>query len=159
MSEGARLATRHDLPVVEWLVAGVREDMAPHRGGEIFLINEVGRDTPAGDLDGALTDDDAVAVVGVFDEVVFGAAFAKVRTLEDGRRIGYLHTFLVQPEAREVGIGEAMMNLVIEELKARGCVGVDSAALPGDRESKNFFESFGLKARLLTVHRSFDAGA
>ena len=25
-------------------------------------------------------------------------------------------------------------------------------ALPGDRATKNFFESFGLKARLLTVH-------
>ena len=48
------------------------------------------------------------------------------------------------------------MNLVLDELRAAGCIGIDSRALPGDRETKNFFESFGLKARLLTVHRSFD---
>jgi hypothetical protein len=31
---------------------------------------------------------------------------------------------------------------------------MDSLALPGDRATKNFFESFGLKARAIVVHRS-----
>ena len=35
-----------------------------------------------------------------------------------------------------------------------GAVGIDSLALPGDRETKNFFETFGLKARAIVVHRS-----
>jgi hypothetical protein len=34
-----------------------------------------------------------------------------------------------------------------------GCFGVDSLALPGDRHTKNFFESFGLVARAIVVHR------
>ena len=36
---------------------------------------------------------------------------------------------------------------------AQGCFGVDSLALPGDRHTKNFFESFGLVARAIVVHR------
>jgi hypothetical protein len=29
-------------------------------------------------------------------------------------------------------------------------------ALPGDREAKNFFEASGFKARLLTMHHTFE---
>ncbi len=48
-----------------------------------------------------------------------------------------------------------MMNEVVASAKAAGCLGVDAVALPGDRNTKNFFESFGLKARLLVVHHRF----
>jgi len=41
-------------------------------------------------------------------------------------------------------------------LRDEGCAGVDGVALPGDRAAKQFFESAGLKARLLTMHRAFD---
>ena len=154
--EGARLAIIEDLPVVLPILDEVRSEMRPNRGGDVFFVREVGPRAAAGDLESAVGADDSVAVVGTFDDVVFGAAVASVETLDDGRRIGMLHTFVVQPEAREVGIGRAMMDLMIEELQRRGCVGIDSMALPGDRDSKNFFESFGLKARLLTVHLAFD---
>ncbi len=46
------------------------------------------------------------------------------------------------------------MNAVVDEARTRNCFGIDALALPGDRETKNFFESFGLKARQLVVHRS-----
>ena len=39
-------------------------------------------------------------------------------------------------------------------MHGQGCFGVDSLALPGDRHTKNFFESFGLVARAIIVHRS-----
>ena len=42
----------------------------------------------------------------------------------------------------------------IAEARRRGSIGIDGRALPGDRETKNFFESFGLKARQLVVHLS-----
>jgi len=37
---------------------------------------------------------------------------------------------------------------------ARGweCTDLDSYALPGDRDTKNFFESHAMKSRLLIVH-------
>ena len=34
--------------------------------------------------------------------------------------------------------------------------GVDATALPGDRLTKNFFESNGFTARLLIMHRRLD---
>ena len=99
---------------------------------------------------------DGLAVVGTYDDVIFGYALAAFETLPDGRLLGRLDDLAVDADARGSGIGEAMMNLVISEMRAAGCLGVDSRALPGDRETKNFFESFGLKARLLVVHRAFD---
>ena len=59
----------------------------------------------------------------------------------------------VDPGARAVGLGETLMNHLIDWCRARGCFGVDSLALPGDRDTKNFFESFGLVARAIVVHR------
>jgi hypothetical protein len=39
---------------------------------------------------------------------------------------------------------------------AAGAVGIEATALPGDRATKNFFETHGLVARALTVHRRLD---
>jgi hypothetical protein len=49
------------------------------------------------------------------------------------------------------------MNGIVEWCTARGCVGVDGLALPGNRATKNFFETFGLVARAIVVHRRLDA--
>ena len=46
------------------------------------------------------------------------------------------------------------MDLLVERARAADAVGIDALALPGDRETKNFFETFGLKARAIVVHRS-----
>ena len=159
MSEGARPARADDVAVLAPLVDQVRGEMRPNRGGELFLVREAGRGDTATELSEAVDDGDTVAIVGTYDDVPFGLAVATVEPLTDGRLLGVLRTFLVDPEARGVGVGEAMMNAMMSALTERGCVGIDSVALPGDRETKNFFESFGLKARLLTVHRALDAPA
>jgi hypothetical protein len=49
------------------------------------------------------------------------------------------------------------MELVLAWCRQHGCRAIDSLALPGMRESKNFFERFGLKTRQLIVHRALDA--
>jgi hypothetical protein len=38
-------------------------------------------------------------------------------------------------------------------VRGGGCVGIDALALPGNRQTKNFFESFGFTARAIVVHR------
>ena len=53
-------------------------------------------------------------------------------------------------------LGEALMNAVLGWCRDKGCRGVDSLALPGNRAAKNFFESFGLTARQILVHRSLE---
>lgn len=152
--EGARPATETDRAAVDLIASRVAETQRGARGGEVFLQREAGR-PPAGErLAGALGRQDRLAMVGTYDEVVFGYGLARVEALDDGRRLAVVTDLVVEPEARRVGIGEAIMTALVDQAQELGCMGVDAWALPGDRETKNFFESFGLKARLLTVHRS-----
>lgn len=164
--EAARRARPDDLAAAADVLTRAAAEAAGQRGGDLYLAREAALTgplaaTPAHEglrtrIEAALADPGRVAVVGCYDGVVLGWAEARVETLGDGRRLGVLDALAVDPEARGAGIGEAMMDLVLAELRSAGCIGVDAHALPGDRATKNFFESFGLKARLLTVHRSFD---
>jgi GNAT superfamily N-acetyltransferase len=70
--------------------------------------------------------------------------------------LGVIEDIYVEPEARAVGVGEAMMASALEWFTAEGCKGVDAYALPGDRHTKNFFEESGFSARLLVMHHRFD---
>ena len=153
--EGARPATADDLEVIDALASAQAAAVADARGGDLLVRRESGGSA----LDRAtalLGDPHGLVLVGTYDDVVFGYAIGRVETLDDGALLGRLDDLVVDPEAREVGIGEAMMNLVIDTFRSRGCLGVDSRALPGDRETKNFFETFGLVARAIRVHRRID---
>jgi GNAT superfamily N-acetyltransferase len=74
----------------------------------------------------------------------------------DGGLLGVIEDIYVDPGARAVGLGEALMDHLLRWCRDQGCFGVDSLALPGDRATKNFFESFGLVARAIVVHRPLD---
>ena len=154
-AEAARLATIDDLPAIDRVWTAVNAAVQEHRGGALFLRRESGG--AAMDRARELVDhSDGLVVVGTYDGVVLGYGIGAVESLDDGGLLGRIDDLVVEAEAREVGIGESIMNLLIGEFRARGCFGVDSRALPGDRHTKNFFESFGLKARLLVVHRELD---
>jgi predicted N-acetyltransferase YhbS len=149
--ESARFARSSDLDVITQIADLSFTEIEGTRGASVFTRKEVA--TPARELASATIEDaESVAIVGTYDDVVFGYVLATTSSLSDGEKLGTLNHLVVEPEIRKSGIGEAMMNMVFAELKAMGCSRVDSHALPGDRHTKNFFESFGLKARLLTVH-------
>jgi GNAT superfamily N-acetyltransferase len=101
-----------------------------------------------------LTDPDHCVLVGTLDGTVMGYGIAHVEVLHDGGRLGVVDDLYTEPECRELGIGELTMQALVDWCAAQGCFGVDSLALPGDRHTKNFFESFGLVARAIIVHRS-----
>ena len=92
--------------------------------------------------------------LGCIDGVPVGYALARIVPLPSGERLGVVEELYVDAEARDVGVGEALMDDVVAFCRAAGCVGVDAVALPGDRATKNFFETFGLVARAIVVHRS-----
>lgn len=92
-------------------------------------------------------------LVGDLDGVPVAYAVARVDGLADGGRLGVVTDLYVEPDARSVGLGERLMDDLVAWCTAEGCFGVDSLALPGDRATKNFFESFGLVARAIVVHR------
>lgn len=151
--EAARPATVDDLPVVAAMIDSARPELLEQRGGAMFLVAEAPALTPVEDQ---LDDPDAVVLVGTYDDVVLGVATMEFVTLEDGRCVGRVGRLLVDAEARKSGIGEAMMIQLLDACAVKGCMGIESMALPGDRHTKNFFESFGIKARMLVVMRAFD---
>ncbi len=156
MQEGARPAQADDLPAIGELADGVIAELSPMRGGAIWR-RHVARDQPAGhSLSAALNASDHLVLAGTFDEVVVGYAVIALATLRDGGRLGLIEDLYVDPRARGVGIGEAMMDQVLEWCREHHCIGVDALALPGHRDTKNFFESFGLVARAIVVHRSLE---
>jgi GNAT superfamily N-acetyltransferase len=155
----ARPATVEDLDVLGALADAVIAELEPMRGGAIWR-RHVGRHQPtAGSLEAALADPDQLVLAGTIDGAVLGYGVVRVEPLRDGGRLGMIEDLFVDPEARGVGVGEAMMDLVLAWCSERGCVGVDALALPGHRDTKNFFESFGLVARAIVVHRSLDGPA
>jgi GNAT superfamily N-acetyltransferase len=87
------------------------------------------------------------------DGASVGFAAARLIGLDDGSLLVDVEALYVLPEARGVGLGEALMEDVLAWASAAGAVAVDSVALPGDRVTKNFFERFGLTARAIQVHR------
>ena len=45
------------------------------------------------------------------------------------------------------------MDRMLEWVRSRNIPAVDSLALPGDRQTKNFFETHGLVARAIIVQK------
>jgi GNAT superfamily N-acetyltransferase len=150
MDGAARPATVDDLETIGALDADARESAALQRGGGLFLLRDAAPFDPV-----VLDDVDALVVVGTFDDVPVGYAVVRTELLADGSCLGIVHALYVDGEARDVGVGEAMMDLVLAWSHERGLRGLDAVALPGDRLTKNFFERFGLTARAIVVHRSF----
>jgi ribosomal protein S18 acetylase RimI-like enzyme len=97
-----------------------------------------------------------LVVVGEISGTVVGYGVTRVEELRDGSRLAVIDDIYVHPEARSVSVGEAMVNLIVPWSTKRGCRGIDGLALPGNRDTKNFFETFGFKARAIIVHRPID---
>ena len=153
--ETARVANTTDLDRLVELAREVIEELRPTKGGDVWA-RTAGRAEPVGEaLRAALTDHDHLVVVGSVDDAVVGYGVARFNELRDGGRLGVIGDLFVEPDFRGVGVGEAMMNVLVEWCEEQGCFGVDSVALPGNRPTKNFFESFGLVARAIVVHKAF----
>jgi GNAT superfamily N-acetyltransferase len=151
--EAARTATGADIPQVAALAVAATAEKLGQKGGALWARRE-GRPAPQeATLRSALDRPDHEVAVGTLDGVVVGYGVVRAETLLDGGRLGVIEDIYVDPGARAVGVGETLMNHLIDWCRARGCFGVDSLALPGDRDTKNFFESFGLVARANVVHR------
>ncbi len=151
--ESARVAALDDLGSIGAVASAIAADLPDKRGGSLFLRRESGGDAIVR-AQAQIEGEDGFAVVGTYDDVIFGYAIVEIERLDDGGLLARVDDLAVDAEIRGSGIGEAMMNLVMDTARERGCFGIDSRALPGDRHTKNFFESFGLKARLLVVHKT-----
>jgi GNAT superfamily N-acetyltransferase len=96
-----------------------------------------------------------VTCVGTLDEFVVGVAVGRIEAMHRDGSVGVIHALYVEPEGRSVGVGDALVVELLSLFQQAGCVGADAWALPGERETKNFYEAHGFSARVITVHHSF----
>lgn len=152
--EGVRRALADDVDRLAQLTAHAVAEQVDGRGGRVWSQREA-RGVPAhASLASAVTDPDQLVLAGTIDGTVIGYLAARTEVLADGTILGVVTDIFVEPGARGVGVGEVMVEGVLAWCGERGCVGIDALALPGNRDTKNFFETFGFKARALVVHRS-----
>jgi GNAT superfamily N-acetyltransferase len=154
--EGSRPASAEDLPRIAELAELARAELVPMKGGALWSAREAVAE-PFEDAYGALIDrDDALVVVGTVDETVVGFGVVTLERLRTGETLGIISDLFVEPDARAVGVGEAMADDLVAFCATRGCTGIDALALPGHRTTKNFFEGSGFTARALVMHRALD---
>lgn len=151
--EAARKATQDDLPRLVTLATNVIGELAGTRGGSIWSITEARLEPIEPAFKAAIDDPDQLVLVGLLDNIILGYAVVAKKNTANGEHLAVITDIYVESDARGVGIGEAMMNKITDWAKANTCIGIDSIALPGNRATKNFFETFGLVARAIIVHK------
>ena len=152
--ETARHATLDDVARIADLAREERAELAEYRGGALWATREVAGEPLADHVTELLTRDHARVIVGCIDEVVVGFGAVLVEHLRDGTNLGVVTDLYVEPDARSVGVGEAIANALEEHCRAERCAGIDVVALPGHRAAKNFFEEQGYTARAIVMHHS-----
>ncbi len=105
-----------------------------------------------------LEDDDSLLVVGELDGVPLGFAWARSEELlpQAGERVAVVRLIFTAPEARGVGVGDAIISLVLDHFRRLGHRRFDARVSPGHRHAKNFFEANGFSARLIIMHHADD---
>ncbi|MGI9577762.1 MAG: GNAT family N-acetyltransferase [Microthrixaceae bacterium] len=96
-----------------------------------------------------LADEGVTVLVGYLGEVAVGYG---VLTANGSR--GRIDELWVEPDARRIGVGTALLHALRELAAAAQMSGIDSVALPGDRDTKNFFEDHAMVARAIIVGTS-----
>lgn len=146
-------ATAADCGALAALEGAARQEAADQRGGAMLLAIRYPEALGSSGFGRLLEGGAAHVWVGTLDDAAVGFAVARFAALADGTSLAAIDALYVLPEARGVGLGEALMDEVLAWAVAGGATGVDAVALPGDRVTKNFFERYGMTARALQVHR------
>ena len=130
------------------------EAVRDERGGKLDILLR-GRAEPIEDsFRASLLDASTQLIVAEANSLPIGYLVCQIEELRNGELVARVTDLWVHPESRGVGAGAALMREASNRAVKAGCVGIDARALPGDRVTKNFFESFGLVARTIEVHKS-----
>src|SRR6185295_3988857 len=104
----------------------MREELEGMRGGQLWSVREARPEPLRGAYAAQLSQPARRFLVGTLEGVVVGFAVGEVEELRDGRRLGIVRDLFVEPPAREVGVGEAMIGELLAFFVAEGCAGVDA---------------------------------
>ena len=144
-----------DVPRLAELNRAAIEELAPTRGGAVWKAREARQEPIEERLEDLLDDPGCRMLVATIDGTVVGYAVARLEHLTDGSVLGVIDDIFVEEGARQVGLGELMINDLMAWCEERKCIGMDAMALPGHRATKNFFEESGFTARQLVMHHRF----
>lgn len=150
------MATDADLDELVRLATLAREELGAERGGPMWQLLHGRPDPLAATVTADLTEaasDAGIVLLGTFAGAAAAYAAAHREQLGDGTAIAVVSDVYVEPGFRAVGLGGALMEALIAWATEHGCRGIDSLVLPGMRNSKNYFERFGLTARAILVHK------
>ncbi|MCC6435410.1 MAG: GNAT family N-acetyltransferase [Acidimicrobiales bacterium] len=150
--EAVRPARPDDLPRLLELADAAHTELLGERGGPTWSVREAPPTPRDGELRAALDDTDRCVLLGTVDDYPVGYGVAGLERLRNGELLAVVSDVYVEAPFRGVAVGEAVMDRLIAWAREQGCSGIDSLVLPGMRESKNFFERYGMKARALLVH-------
>jgi GNAT superfamily N-acetyltransferase len=157
--EGVRPATAADADRCAALCRQALAELGDMRGGSLFARRETGLVAKAllrpGGLARLLSDGRRRVLLGTVDDTVVAMAVGRIDAVGEAP-IGIVDGCYVEPEARQVGVGRALLDARVAAFVSAGCRGIDVLALPGDRETKSLLEGAGFKARLITMHRSLE---
>ena len=148
----AREATTADIEIIAGLTGEAVDEQREARGGPVWSVRETRPAPYAASIESSVRDPEQLVVVGEIDDTVIGYGACHAEELRDGSILGIIDDLFVLPGARGVSVGEEMMQLLVDWCRSRNCRGIDALALPGNRSTKNFFETFGFTARALIVH-------
>lgn len=159
MTAAARPATIEDLPVLVHLYRRLEEEMVAL--STMWPLTSGLAEPVDLRLTEAIGDPDTIVLLGSYEGYPLGFLLATVDSMlpqAGDERLGSIRLVFVAQEAREVGVGEVMRLMVLEELRARGISRFDAHVLPGHRLAKNFFEQGGFSARHIIMHHDDNRG-
>jgi GNAT superfamily N-acetyltransferase len=142
MNEVVRRAELADAAQLTQLESEARHHLIDQRGGAALLAEQ-----PAiGDWTAAIEDNGRWIGVAELDGFVVG--YLELALNGDIANVCQVY---VQPEARELGFGDGLLDAARREAQRHGCSALEGFALPGDRETKNLYERAGITARKIIV--------
>lgn len=143
-----RPARREDLEVLRLLEREAREHLGEVRGGRERLAERPAlNETWTARIEGS----GGELFVAEVDGVVFGWLWLEEPDAQGTVRITDVY---VDPGARDLGLGDDLVEFALRRAEDQGARRIESWALPGDRDTKNLFERSGLTARLIVVSRA-----
>jgi GNAT superfamily N-acetyltransferase len=147
-STSVRRAVSDDAHILADIERMARDGIAGARGSAALLE---GRPAVGPRWADRIIDPDAIVLLALIDDVPVGFLEASSTV---GEQVALIDQVFVEPGAREIGLGELLVEAVTTLSIERGHRRIDALALPGDRETKNLYERVGMTARLITVSRT-----
>ena len=152
MQVATRSAAKDDIPLMLQILGEAEDEIEKWRGGKVLRESR-----PPGSLaellERCLEREDMLCLLATLDDVAVGIGLAGQAELANGDPIAKIQILYVLNGARGVGAGAAIMAELAAWAETNSCIGLDATALPGDRNTKNFFESHGMSARSLTLFK------